>query len=275
MATLNSILWARCRLRLAVVLVAVGCGLGRAAEPGVPPGGDPVRIRSLPPRPERLYHEAKARWSRASTNATDCWHFGRACFDWAEHASNNTQRAALATEGIEACRQSIALAPSNAPAYFFLGLNCGQLARTKLLGALRLVSQMEGAWLKAVELDPLFDHGGPHRALGVLYRDAPGWPASIGSRSKARQHLLKAVELAPQYPGNRLFLLESYAQWGERRLIQQQAAETERFLVAARREFAGEEWALDWAEWDRLWARIKAQGQLPGAGGNARSPRDR
>jgi hypothetical protein len=238
-------------------------GLVQGFEP--PPAGDEVvRVRSLPPRPERLYLEAKQRWSPNSTNAIDCWHFGRACFDWAEYASNQTQRAALATEGIQACRRSIELVPSNAPAYFFLGLNSGQLARTKLFGALRLVGQMQEAWEKAIELDPLFDYAGPHRALGILYRDAPGWPASIGSKTKAKRHLLKAVELAPEYPGNRLSLLESYAKWGERGLIQQQAAETARFLKESRQRFAGEEWALDWKEWDRIWAQIENKAGVRG-----------
>lgn len=265
------------RVWLAGLALAVGglAGPGPvgAAAPVARSAGEEevVRVRSLPPRPERLYQEAKARWSPTSTNATDCWQFGRACFDLAEYASNQTQRAALATEGIEACRRSLQLFPSNAPAYFFLGLNYGQLARTKLLGALSLVKEMQGAWEKAIELDPLYDHAGPHRALGILYRDAPGWPVSIGSKAKARWHLLKAVELAPGYPGNQLSLLESHARWGEYRLLQQQRAATAQLMQEARLQFRGEEWALDWKEWDRLWAQLQKNSAVT----NARSPRER
>ena len=65
-------------------------------------------------------------------------------------------------------------------------MNLGQLARTELLGALKLVKEMEREFKTAADLDKQFDYAGPERCLGLLYRDAPGWPASIGSRRKAR-----------------------------------------------------------------------------------------
>ncbi len=226
-------------------------------------------MTTAPPRPQRLYDEAKARWQKETTNAQAAWEFGRACYDWAEHATNDTQRAALGHEGIAACQAAIALAPSNAPAHYYLGLNYGQLARTKLLGAIKLVDQMEVVWARTIALDPAFDYAGGHRALGILYRDAPGWPTSLGSKQKARLHLQKAVELAPDYPGNKLSLLESLAQWGEKKTVQDQAAVTETYLKAARARLTGDPWASDWRDWNRQWDRIKARcAVVP-----ARSPR--
>ena len=64
-------------------------------------------------------------------------------------------------------------------------MNLGQLARTEYLGALTLVKQMEQEFKAAGGLDPQFDHAGPKRNLGLLYRDAPGWPVSIGNPSKS------------------------------------------------------------------------------------------
>jgi len=232
------------------------------------PAADVPRVTTQPPLPERLYRKAQTQWAKDSTNATAGWQLARACYDWAEYATNDTQRAAIAHEGIQACQRAIELSPTNAAAHFYLGLNYGQLAQTKLLGALKLVEQMEETWNKTITIDPKYDYAGPHRALGILYRDAPGWPTSIGSKSKARQHLLKAVELCPEYPGNRLSLLESYAKWGEYRLVQQQAEATARFLEEARTRFAGEAWALDWQEWDRVWERTKAKASIV----SARSP---
>jgi tetratricopeptide (TPR) repeat protein len=227
------------------------------------------RVTTAPPRPQRLYDEAKARWQKETKNPQAAWEFGRACYDWADHATNDTQRAALGHEGIDACRAALALAPSNAPAHYYLGLNCGQLAQTKLLGALKLVDQMEEAWTKTIALDPAFDYAGGHRALGILYRDAPGWPTSLGGKKKARLHLLKAVELAPDYPGNKLSLLESLAQWGEKKTVQDQAAATETYLSAARARLTGDQWSSDWRDWNRQWDRIKAKcAVVP-----ARSPR--
>ena len=64
---------------------------------------------------------------------------------------------------------------------------------------------MEADFTRARELDERYDWAGPDRNLGLLYRDAPAI-GSVGSRSKARRHLKRAVELAPQYPENRLNL---------------------------------------------------------------------
>jgi hypothetical protein len=66
---------------------------------------------------------------------TAAWQFGRACFDLAEFATNNTERASLAEQGIAACRQAMARESNSAPAHYYLGMNLGQLAETK--GAVR------------------------------------------------------------------------------------------------------------------------------------------
>ena len=231
---------------------------------------DAPHVTSIPERPKRVYDEAKERYRKETNSVEVAWVFGRAAFDQADLATNDTQRAALAQEGIDACRRAIGLDPKSAPAHYYLGLNLGQLATTKLLGALKLVDQMEEVWKKTILLDPKFDYAGAHRTIGILYRDAPGWPTSLGSRSKARHHLQKAVELCPEYPGNRLSLFEAYAKWGEKKAVQSQAAATEEFLKKARQQFTGEAWALDWRDWEKRWEKIKSKcGVVP-----ARSPRD-
>src|SRR5258708_2573305 len=168
-------------------------------------------------RAERIYFQARARLAHATNSAEAGWQFARAGFDWAEFAAGNAPRAQIAIEGIAACRQAIALNPKLAAAYYYLAMNLGQLARTKKLGALKLVDEMEINFKAAIALDPAFDYAGAHRSLGLLYLNAPGWPASIGSRAKARQPLQKAVELCPEYPDNRLSLLEAHLEWSEKK----------------------------------------------------------
>ncbi len=231
---------------------------------------DVARVTSIASRPKRLYDEARARYQKETNSVEAACEFGRAAFDLADLSTNDNQRAALAHEGIDACRRGIQLDPKSAAAHYYLGLNYGQLAQTKLLGAIKLVDQMEEAWKTTIQLDPKFDFAGGHRTLGVLYRDAPGWPTSIGSRSKARQHLQKAAELCPEYPGNRLSLFEAYAKWGEKKTVQEQIKATEEFLKAAREKLTGESWALDWRDWDQRWEKIKARC----ASATVRSPRE-
>src|SRR5436309_13617812 len=125
-------------------------------------------------------------------------------------------------------------------------MNLGELARTKSIGALRRVRERESEFKQAIELDEKFDLGRPHRSLGLLYLDAPGWPTSIGSRAKARMHLRAAVELCPDYPENLLCLLEAYLKWGDKSAVQSQLASTEDTLRWARKALSGEKWESSW-----------------------------
>jgi hypothetical protein len=206
---------------------------------------------------ERAYVEGLQRWRQNSNDVGVCWQFGRACFDRAEYATNDTQRAALAEQGIAACRRAIQLDSKSAPAQYYLGLNIGQLARTKMFTALYLVNQLEKALKDSIALDPRYDFAGAHRAIGMLYRDAPGW--TVGSRSKARRHLDRAVALFPDYPGNRLALLESWLEWGEKTSVQAQVSVVEEVLTRARTQLTGDVWAPSWDEWDRRWETIKSK----------------
>src|ERR1051325_6954299 len=133
----------------------------------LPTSAPPAEIASN--RVHRLYVETRHRWQEQTNGAEAAWGFARACFDRADFATNDLERAALAEQGIAASRRAIQLQTNSAAAYYYLGLNLGQLAQTKLLGAIKLIEQMEAAWKQAIELDEKFDYAGPHRSLGLLY----------------------------------------------------------------------------------------------------------
>jgi tetratricopeptide (TPR) repeat protein len=158
-------------------------------------------------------------------------------------------------EGIAAARKGLGLDPNLAPAHYYLGMNLGQLARTRKLGALKLVDEMEGEFHTVTRLNPGFDFAGAHRCLGLLYRDAPGWPISVGSRGKARLHLSKAVELSPEYPDNWLCLIEAYAGWGDKERARSHYHAAQDHFKAARKRFTGIQWKSSWESWD---ARLDA-----------------
>ena len=230
-----------------------------------------VRAGAASNRVHQAYVEFSERFAREATNVPVACEFARACFDRADFATNDAQRAALAEQGIAASRRAILLSPDSAAAHFYLGVNLGQLARTKLFTALGLLYDMEAAWKRTAELDEKYNYAGGHRCLGLLYLDAPGWPLSLGSRTKARRHLQKAAELDPDHPENRLCLLEARLRWGEARAVQGQFAAMETTLQSARTNYTGEVWARDWEDWDARWKKLKAR---VGATGSARSPRD-
>ena len=210
-------------------------------------------------RLEHIYHQARSRFQESTNSIEAAWQFGRACFDMADVAKTDSERARLAEEGIDACRTALAHKYGSGPPHYYLALNLGELARTKSLGALKLVREMETEFKQAIELDEKFDFGGPHRSVGLLYKDAPGWPTSIGSRNKARLHLRRANDLSPEYPDNRLSLLEAYLDWGETKAVLEQLSGIDDYLRTARKKFSGEEWLLSWRDWDLRFDRLKAK----------------
>ena len=205
---------------------------------------------------KRSFQEAQVRYRKTPGEAAAGWQFGRACFDLAEFATNSPQRASLAELGIAACRLAVAHASNSAPAHYYLGLNLGQLARTKSLAALKLVDQMQVEFTRARDLDEHLNYAGPDRCLGLLYRDAPAI-ASVGNRTSARKCLNRAVELAPQYPENRLNLIEAYLEWGERPGAHRELQALEAAWPGARTNFVGEAWAASWADWEPRLKKLK------------------
>lgn len=200
------------------------------------------------PGAEKAFAQAKTNYSLRSDDVRAAWEFARTTYELADIVPGNARRAVLAQEGIEACKRALEHAPDSAALHYYLGLNLGELARTKSLGALRLVDQMEKEFIKSIELDPSLDYAGAERSLGMLYRDAPSF-ASIGSKSKARTHLNRALELAPRYPENRLDLLESELKWGDRKAARRELKLLEDGWDAARLELAGLDWVASWADW--------------------------
>ena len=208
---------------------------------------------------ENILVSARVRLEHEPSNAEAAWQFGRACFDRAEFANKDTERATLAVEGIAALRRLTAREPKLAAGHYYLAMNLGQLARTKLLAALKLVDEMEHEFKAARALDEHFDNAGPDRNLGQLYFQAPGWPASIGSRSKAHKHLERAAELAPGFPENRLNLLEAYCEWKDQRGIQREWKAITALWPAARTNFTGAAWASSWADWEKRRGELQAR----------------
>jgi len=196
------------------------------------------------------------------TNSELAWKFARACFDTAEFATNSAQRAELAQQGITAAREVLARDPKSAPAHYYLAMNLGQLARTRGLSALRLVKEMEKEFGLARTLDEHVDFAGPDRNLGLLYRDAPSI-GSIGSRTKARKHLTRATDIAPDFPENRLQLLESYLKWDDPDSARRELKALEELWPKARTNFVGEKWDSNWADWTPRFQDAKRRLQQP------------
>jgi tetratricopeptide (TPR) repeat protein len=218
---------------------------------------------------EKTYRAALLHYKSEPNNVEAVSQFGRASFDRAELSANSSQRADLAQPAIDACERALSTHDDVAALHYYLAMNFGELAQTKGIGALRLVRRMETEFTRALELDPHLDYAGPDRNLGMLYLEAPGWPTSIGNHSKARQHLMRAVQIAPEYPENHLDLLEGYLKFGDDNGAQLEAQRIFAMLPQAREKFTGEQWASSWADWNTRWHEFESKlDQKP----RARSP---
>ena len=195
--------------------------------------------------------KARVQFFANTNNATTSWQLGQACFEWNELAKDIPQQEGIAKEGIAASRQAVALAPKSAAAHYYLGLTLGQFADTKRnMAALKIVKEMEHEFLATRELDEHFDFAGADRNLGLLYYQAPTI-ISIGSRSKARQHLRRAVELAPDFPENRLNLIETLMEWGDPEEARQEIKALEKSWPNAQSSLQGVDWAAEWLGWQK------------------------
>jgi hypothetical protein len=257
MAILNRKIRGATRGRLvAAIFLSAAVGMVFAGEPR-----DPV----FAGRAGAEFRRAQTRFQTNTNDPAAAWQFARACFDFADFATNDTERATLAIQGVAACRQLLAQQTKSAPGHYYLGMNLGQLARTELLGALKLVKQMEVEFKTADSLDAHFDYAGPARCLGLLYRDAPGWPTSIGSRHKAREWLEQAVQLAPDYPENHLNLVESRLQWNDRAGAKNELKTLDALWPSARTNLTGEAWEPGWNDWSARRDAIRRQLDEPAA----------
>lgn len=250
-ATHNSVPFRR--LILSTLVAMVGC----AGVAEISRAADDVRSRArVIQHAQSKFEVARHRFETAPTNDVAAWEFARAGFDRAEFATNDTERAALAVTCIDACRKLLARDPKSAPGHYYLGMNLGQLARTKLLGALKIVDEMEREFKTAAALDELFDYAGPQRNLGLLYYEAPTI-GSIGSRSKARKHLERAAELAPDFPDNRLNLAEACLKWRDKGSLKKELEALEKLWPAAKKNFAGPDWEAAWLDWSRREMKLR------------------
>lgn len=113
--------------------------------------------------------------------------------------------------GVNSGQEAITLNPRARYGNYWFASNLGMLGLCRgVMASLKSIDPMKRSMEIVVQENERFFFAGPHRALGRLYHQAPGWPISIGSKSKALEHLERAVKLAPAFFHNRLYLAELY-----------------------------------------------------------------
>ena len=240
----------RACLAFAALVAAVISGFAADSNPA-----DQDQFRA---HAEKVLAAAQKRYETEPTNSVAAWELGRACFGLVTVLEDRKEMERIINEGIAACRASVALDSGSAAGHYYLAITVGKLADLKRnLAAYGMVKEVEREFHKARELDEHFCYAGSDRCLGELYFKAPGWPLSVGSRSKARKHLERAAELAPDFPENRLLLAEAYQKWHDKKPLARELEALEKLWPAARTNFAGADWAADWIDWQPRFDKLR------------------
>ncbi len=181
------------------------------AESDIQAGQIREAIRSIdqfyaPPRtPERVAHSLAIALSSINDRSRDeiQWRAVRACAWLAEHLPKKKDREDAAMQGVSIGRDAVRRGSERVEAPYFYAVALGRLS--ELYSTYDYVKLMRRLAEQSIELDPRFDHAGPHRFLGLLFLRTEANPVfSIGTLDDALLHLKTAVDLAPAYGANQL-----------------------------------------------------------------------
>lgn len=160
---------------------------------------------------------AAARYAEAlgirSDEYATLWQAARASAWLGEYGGDDKVRESHVRRGLTWVNTSLKANPDGVEGQFYHGVLSGLLGDLDNSYGMDAVKQIEERMTALMERDTDIAHGGPQRVFGVLLLRAPGPPASIGSLRNARKHLERAVEIAPNWPENQLYMAEWEFAW--------------------------------------------------------------
>ncbi len=162
-------------------------------------------------------------------------------------ALNDRERRDLlghSSDAIHLSSEAIRLKQDGVEGYYFRAIATGLFAEQNKAAGRAAMNEIRADGERAAAIDPNFDRAGPHRLLGALYLRAPGPPVGIGSLRRAIEHLEKALELAPDYPENLIFLAEAY-------LKSNRSEEASELILRAQKSLSATGNLMDQQKWQK------------------------
>lgn len=175
------------------------------------------------PRNEKRVRQSAAKFAEAvrisSVDYDMLWKGARANGWLAQYTTDKAERATLANTGISYSRTALKLKQNGTEALFYLAILSGLLSDADSSYGLSAVELMDECLRKIIDSGQDIEHGGAHRVLGTLLSDPrlPGPPTSIGSLRNGKKELEAAVEKAPDWPENHLYLAKAEFLWAAER----------------------------------------------------------
>lgn len=137
-----------------------------------------------------------------------CWNLARFYYWSASSSSDSSASARLAKKGLEAAEQAKKINPAGIEGWYWATANIGTYAEasgTFVTVSEDLSTRYKTNAEKAIQLESLYDDGGPYRSLGIYYTKLP-WP--LQDLEKAEELLLRSLKENP----NRALSLYYYAE---------------------------------------------------------------
>lgn len=168
-------------------------------------------------------------------------------------------RRALFERGLEAASDARKTDEEDPGAVLWWSANIGALAEIKKNPwSLGVIKDVERELKALAKREPRYGFAAADRALGKIYEKAPRF-FSIGSSSKALERLKRAIELAPEFPGNQIALASFYFEEGNTDEARAIAEKVKKSPAYAKNDYGP--FAPDRAEWEAEIARILAKGR--------------
>lgn len=125
---------------------------------------------------------------------------------------SSAEKLKIFERGLKHAQEAMKLAPNRVEGYYWFAVNQGGHALEKgIVASLSNAGKMKEALDKAIEIDKSYFNAGPLRVRGRMYFRLPGGFISFGDNQKALEDLRLAVQLAPDYKLNYIYLAEVVA----------------------------------------------------------------
>ena len=132
---------------------------------------------------------------RATTDFESAWKLARACYWLGTHGEQDERRRAL-DRGMKAGESAARFAPNRPEGHFWFAANMGALAESFGVGqGLKYRGRIKEELERALIAEPGWQDGSADAALGQWYFKVPRLFG--GSRSKAEEHLRRALTYSP------------------------------------------------------------------------------
>jgi len=219
-ATITALLW------LPLWVQAVFCAVdGQIPMPPPSPSTDPVAdADALFSYGEDTARDLQALATLTRTLVTDAhnyqvlWRAARAYYQVGDDASASEKQRYF-ERGIDLGQRAVAQQPASVEGHFWLAANYGGLSEIQgIWQAFQMVKKVRTEMETALRLQPDYEDGSAHRALGEIARQLPG--VLGGSLKRAIAYFEQGLRVAPQNMGLKLALAKAYLEAGQRQTSQ-------------------------------------------------------